>query len=203
MTDKIIAALANAASIIGLATFSKNSWGVTIGIVVFAFVCLGYLIYDAYKNSLVNERICENEGEIEQAMRELIKAQGKVCIMSRDLSWVSPEIMGCLEHKHDSVTIFAQEENEITKKLCEKQVTIKYYGEYGFEPKTRFTVIRYNTARPQVAIANMEHSIRKEKKFRHVIYETTARGSQQDGWINSLAVDMVNLCNLVCKEKND
>lgn len=201
MTGKVIAAVANAASIIGLATFSTNSKGITFVIVIVALVCLGYLIYDAYKNSSVNERVCKNEEEIEQAMRELIKTQGKVCIMSRDLSWVSPEIMGCLEHKRGSVTIFAQEENEITKKLREKQVNIKYYGEYGFEPKTRFTVIRYNTDRPQVAIANMEYSIRKGNKFRHVIYETAVRGSQQDSWINSLAVDMINLCNLVCKEK--
>lgn len=201
MTGKVFAAVANAASIIGLATFSTNSRGVTFIIVTVALICLGYLIYDAYKNSLVNERICKSEEEIEQAMRELIKTQGKVCIMSRDLSWVSPEIMGCLENKRGSVTIFAQEENEITKTLREKQVNIKYYGEYGFEPKTRFTVIRYNTDRPQVAIANMEYSIRKGNRFRHVIYETAVRGSQQDSWINSLAVDMINLCNLVCKEK--
>lgn len=103
--------------------------------------------------------------------------------------------------KKGSVLIFAQSENETTKTLVSRGVKVKYYDELGFKPKTRFTIIRYNKNDPQVAIANMENNIRKKNKFKHIIYQTSSNGTRQDEWINSLAVDMVQLCNVVCKEK--
>ena len=123
--------------------------------------------------------------------------------MSRDLSWVTPEITACLETKKGSTLIFAQSENEITQLLTNRGIKVKYYGALNFEPKTRFTIIRYNKNDPQVAIANIQNSIRKKNKFKHIIYQTSAGGSPHDEWINSLAVDMVHLCNAVCKENDN
>ena len=102
--------------------------------------------------------------------------------------------------KKDNVLIFAQSQNAITSSLVSRGIKVKYYADLGFEPKTRFTIIRYNKNNPQVAIANMENNIRKKNKFKHIIYQTSPNGTRQDEWINSLAIDMVQLCNIVCKE---
>lgn len=130
-------------------------------------------------------------------MKELIKSQGKVCIMSRDLSWVDRDIEKCILEKKNSIKFFVENEIALTKRLQANGVQVKYYGHLGFEPKTRFTVIRYNRANPQVAIANTQNSIRKKHKYKHVIYETSDSACKQDKWINSLAVDMVTLCDIV------
>lgn len=169
--------------------------------VAIGLICFAYLVYDEIKSNAKNECVCRSERDIERAMMGIIKSQGKICIMSRDLSWVTPQISACLEAKRDNTLIFAQSENETTRTLASRGVNVKYYGELDFEPNTRFTIIRYNKNDAQVAIANVENSVRRNTRFKHVIYQTSARGSTQDEWINSLARDMVNLCNVVCKGK--
>ena len=200
---QIITAAGTAISIISLGFSSYMPTLLTGIIVVAGLVCFFILLYDEIKNNTHNERICKSKEAEEDAMKDIINSQGKICIMSRDLSWVTPEILACLEAKKTSTLIFAQSENDITKLLIARGVAVKYYGDLGFEPKTRFTIIRYNKNDPQVAIANIQNSIRKRNKFEHIIYQTSASGSRQDEWINSLAVDMVQLCNLVCKENSD
>lgn len=120
--------------------------------------------------------------------------------MSRDLTWVNGEIEDVLTSKASSVVIFAERENEVTKRLRAKGIQVYYYGKLGFEPKTRFTVIRYNRDNPQVAIANTLETVRKKGKFKHTIYETRDQGQRQDKWINSLAIDLISLCKLASKQ---
>ena len=123
--------------------------------------------------------------------------------MSRDLSWVDAEMEACIAEKKDNILIFAQKESDLTKRLISKGATVQYYGHLNFEPKTRFTIIRYNSANPQVAIANIQNSVRRKNGFKHVIYETVDCGCQQDKWINSLALDMMELCRVASVgEKN-
>lgn len=198
----IITAAGTAISIVSLAFSSFMPVWLTISIVLLGLGCFIFLVYDGIKTNTRNERICTSEKDIEDAMKEIINSQGKICIMSRALSWVTPEIMACLEAKKSSVLIFAQSENETTKTMISRGIKVKFYGELGFEPQTRFTIIRYNKNNPQVAIANIQNSIRKKSKLRHSIYQTSASGSPQDQWINSLAVDMLRLCDLVCKENS-
>lgn len=200
---QIITSAGTAISIISLAfSGSMPVWLVAV-IVVIGLGCFAFLVYDEIECNAHNERICTSKEAVEDAMKEIINSQGKICIMSRDLSWVTPEILGCLEAKKSNVLIFAQSENDTTKILTSRGVKVKYYDELDFEPKTRFTIIRYNKNDPQVAIANIQNSIRKKNKFKHTIYQTRANGNPQDEWINSLAVDMVHLCNAVFKEKNN
>ena len=142
-----------------------------------------------------------SEDEIRSAMIKIIKSQGKVCIMSRDLSWVNPEVSDCLKKKKDNLLIFAQKETELTKKLKEAGIQIRYYGDTHFEPQTRFTIIGYNKPTPQVAISRTQYTIRKRGKLNHKIYQTSMSGDERDMWINSLALDMIDLCELVSKEK--
>ena len=197
----IITSACTAFSIISLAFSEQMEDWLRYLIFIVGLVCFTLLLIDEIKSNTRNERICKSDEAIEEAMKEIINSHGQICIMSRDLSWVTPEISACLEAKKDSVLIFAQSENKKTKTLASRGVKVKYYGKLGFEPKTRFTIIRYNKNDPQVAIANMQNSIRKKKQFKHVIYQTSASGNTQDEWINSLAVDMVKLCDAACKEE--
>lgn len=199
----IITSACTALSIISLALSDHFAIWVRYIIGVVGLSCFVFLICDEIRNNTRNERICKSDEAIEEAMKELINSHGQICIMSRDLSWVTPEISACLETKKDSVLIFAESENARTKVLTERGINVQYYGKLGFEPKTRFTIIRYNKNDPQVAIANMQNSIRKKKQFKHIIYQTSAKGNRQDEWINSLAVDMVKLCEAACKDNNN
>ena len=162
---------------------------------------IGYLTYDNYQKSKVNAIICNTDDEIKQAMKGLINSSGTVCFMCRDCSWVDEELEKELIKRGSSVLIFASEENEITKRLKENKVLVKYYGNTGFKPESRFTILKYDRDNPQVAIANTEESVRKGKGFKYTLYATTDNGCRQDKWINALALDLAKLCELVCDDK--
>lgn len=196
-----ILSISSAASILGLALGPGLPTWVRIIITVFGIACLVFLIFSEIKADSINEITCQSEEEIRSAMINIIKSQGKVCIMSRDLSWVNPEVSDCLKKKKDNLLIYAQKETELTKKLKEAGIQIRYYGDTHFEPQTRFTIIGYNKPTPQVAISRTQYTIRKRGKLNHKIYQTSMSGDERDMWINSLALDMIDLCELVSKEK--
>lgn len=195
----MICSLGTFASIISLAFTSQLNWGIRILIGVGGVICLCVLVYYDYKCAQINERICHTPEEIEEAMKELVKTQGKVCVVSRDLSWVTPEISACILQKKRDILIFVQRANDITSSLVKNGVKIKSYGT-NFEPKTRFTVVRYNRPNLQVAIANTLNTVRKKKNFTHTIYQTVGNNCYQDAWINSLAFDMITLLDSVSEE---
>lgn len=199
----IITAAGTALSIIGLAFSAIMPIWLIIVIVLIGLGCFAFLLYDEIKSNTCNERICKSKEDIEIAMKDIINSEGNICIMSRDLSWITHEVAACLVAKKDSVLIFAQSENATTKELTDKGIDVKYYGNWNFNPKTRFTIIRYNKNDPQVAIANMQNSIRKKNTFRHTIYQTGTRGNSQDEWINSLAIDLISLCSAVCEDNQN
>lgn len=161
-----------------------------IGLLIFAFKLFG-----------TNQIICKSETDVNSKMRQLIKTDGKVCVMSRDLSWVDPNIEKEMIEKKSDLTIFAEKRNELTEKLASFGCNIFYYGNLSFEPKTRFTIVRSNKGSAQVAIANTETSVNTEKNYKHTIYQTTLKGSPQDEWITSLTQDLIKICELACKSK--
>lgn len=195
---KWVSALSSVASIVSLAFVSEISHCLRIVIGIVGIACFIALIVAIHKENQVNERICKSDEDIKKAMLDLIKVQGKICIVSRDLSWVDETVLKAIIAKRDSMLIFVQRENDTTRTLSRAGVSVKYYGQYNFEPKTRFTAIRYNRDNAQIAIADTQSTIRKRGKFKHTIYETST--SKQDKWINSLALDMISLFNAVCKE---
>ena len=101
-----ILSISSAASILGLALGPGLPTWVRIIITVFGIVCLVFLIISEIKADRINEITCQSEDEIRSAMIKIIKSQGKVCIMSRDLSWVNPEVSDCLKKKKDNLLIF-------------------------------------------------------------------------------------------------
>lgn len=199
----IISEIGSFASIISLALMPSLAMWIRILIGFIGAACLGYMVYTRIQSNKENEILCFSPEEIKDNMKKLVKTQGKVCVMSRDLSWVDSEIEACIVEKKTSVLIFAQKSTELTKRLIEKGVDVRYYGKWNFEPRTRFTVVRYNRENPQVAIAFSQDSVRKKERTVHRIYETVGNGCKQDKWINSLALDMITLCGLISEGESD
>ena len=195
-----ISALASGASIVSLAFIKDIPFFFKILLVIVGVWGTGYLIYYGIKKDKVNERVCKSDKEIKDTMKEIINSSGKVAIMSRDLSWVDAETEVCLALKKDNMLICVQQESELTRRLAKTGTKIIYYGHIGFEPISRFTIIRYNKKDCQVAIANTESSVRKQNNFRHIIYQTKSSGDRKDEWINTLAKDMISLCKLMGEE---
>ena len=202
MIKKVIISCGTAASIFALAFITGIPGWLKLIIMAFGVICLVKLVYDDYNEQNQNEKICHSDEEIQKTMKTLVKTQGKVCIMSRDLTWVNSEIETCMIDKKSSMLIFCEKETDLTARLTKQGVSVKYYGKLNFEPKTRFTVMRYNRDNPQVAIASSNHSLKKKNKFEHVIYETSGEGSKQDKWITSLALDMIKLCECAVEVVN-
>lgn len=190
----IITSIGTVASIISLTALPGIPlWGKII-ICVIGIVSFAFLLIDHYRGAQVNEIKCKNDSEIKESMKRIIKSQGKICIMSRDLSWVDDDIKKCFKEKGSSLLIFVQKENKDTREIASYGAEIQYYNALGWEPKTRFTVIRYNRDHPQVAIANTQDTIRRRNKFVHTIYETSQNNCKQDDFIASLAMDLISLC---------
>lgn len=192
MARKIIGSLGTVASIISLVFIQQIHIAIRAVVALLGIASAAILLWGDIKSNKENEKVCGSEEEIKAVMKSLVKTQGKIHIMSRDLSWVDSEIEGCIKDKKGNITLFVEHETELTKRLELYGANIKYYGALGFEPKTRFTVIGYNRNNPQVAIASTQHTIRKPGRFKHVIYETSGNSSL-DRSLTSLAIDMVDL----------
>ena len=204
MGKQLISAAASAASIIGLAFVPASlPLGFKIVIVVIGVLCLCYLTCDSIKSSRINETICRSDEEIKQVMKKLIQTDGQTCIMSRNLTWVDDELEREICEKGDDIQIFVNRKSRLTERLKNHHVRIKYYGKSGFVPKTRFTVLRYTRNNPQVAIANTQDTVRRGETLTHTIYETSDNGSRHDRWINSLALDMISLCEVVSDDNGE
>lgn len=195
MLKSILSALGTGASIIGLAFSDHFPSYLKVAFCIIGILGIVYLVIESIKRERVNEIVCTSKAEIKREMQKLINTPDRICIMSRDLSWVDVEVEKDLCRRGSDILVFAREEIELTKRLKEHRVNVKYYGKSGFEPKTRFTILRYNRNNPQVAIANTQNSVRQGKDVRHIIYETSESGGRHDQWINSLALDMIDLCN--------
>lgn len=201
MLKKVFISIASAASILSLAlTNSIPSWLQYI-IAAFGIGCLVYLLFLDYLRGRDNLIVCKSEQQTRDCLKDWIKQPGKVCIMTRDLSWVDAGTEECLIKKSNSVLIFAQGETELTSRLTAKGVDIRFYDDTGFEPQTRFTVIRYNKTDRQIAIANTRNTIRKKNNYRHTIYQTSTHGDLKDMWIMSLATDLIDMCKCTCRNE--
>lgn len=204
----IISAIGTVASILSLAFIPELlllPW-IKYFLIIVGMLCLAVLLFGIYKekkNMQINEIICTNDDQIKEEMQNLIKMQGKICIMSRDLTWVDEKITKCIINKKNSILIFAEHETDLTKKLEKAGVDIRYYGKTGFIPITRFTVVRYNKSDRQVAIANTKNILRKKNKMEHTIYMTNENtNDKRDSWLSSLAYDMISLCEKVSEGGN-
>lgn len=196
LIGQIVSAIGVFCSIISLLAFSKTPIWVKIIIVVVAIFCLSAMLILGIKNNMKNSIICDSEEKIKVEMKKMLQEQGKIVVMSRSLGWVDDEILVATGRKKDRLIVYAEKENDITKKLKDQGVTVRLYGRTGFIPKTRYTIIRYGRNDAQVNVAET-HSRIKLHRFQHIIHQTSS-AEEYDGYIVSLAIDMVNLMEKVC-----
>lgn len=198
--EEIVMAFATAASILSLAFISEIPLGIRWIIFIIGFICFGIIV----KRHIFQVRDqyieCETEEETREYMRRWISSQGKVCVVSRDLSWVDEKVKQQMLKKKESLVIFAQNKTGLTEELSEGGVIVRYYGD-KFNPTTRFTVIRYNREDRQIAIATPSTHLARRNAYTHTIYQSgTSNDDTKDKWIVSLAVDLIvalgELCNL-------
>ena len=202
MVKKIITAIASGISILSLAFVEFFSNSIKCLIVIIGVGCICFLVYSEIKDNKSNEKVCKTKDEIIETMMRLIKSDGKVAILSRDLSWVDDDVKFQMTKKADNIILCVQKENELTLELESAGVELRCYGHLDFEPVSRFTIIRYNRKDSQVAIANTESSVRNDNSFKHIIYQTSSHGNRQDEWINSLSKDLINLCIKAGRDSN-
>lgn len=134
-------------------------------------------------------KICKSEQEINDFMRHWIATDGVVKVFSRDLSWVDDEMMGIIRKKGGDLYFYVQSENDTVKNIRQMNPGCKfyYYGDYGFEPDSRYTVIRANKDSRQIAVALKQQ--KGFKKMRHEIY--ISKESAYDKKILGLAMDLM------------
>lgn len=108
MIKEVISAVATGASLVSLLSFTGlQSWArLLIMLAGIGSTC--FLIYSIIKANQINEVVCESNEEIQSKMKEIIKMQGKICILSRDLSWMNSDILTTIKGKASSVLIFAE-----------------------------------------------------------------------------------------------
>ena len=141
MLGRILGYLGSIASIISLGFYCNDS-SVVIIISIFGILAIAYLIYDEIKQNQNNKMyLCNNDIEIKKYMFNWISTPGKVCIFSRDLSWVDDKIKILLFSKKEDLSICAAKETELLKELRENNANIYllYISlvEYRFPVKNR------------------------------------------------------------------
>lgn len=196
LMGQIVSAIGVFCSIISLLTFTETPIWVKIIIVVVAIICLLVLLVLGIKSNMKNNIICDSEDKIKAEMKKMLQEQGKIVVMSRSLGWVDDEILVATGRKKDRLIVYAEKENDITKKLKDQGVIVRLYGRTGFIPKTRYTIIRYGRNDAQVNVAKTQSRIRLHR-FKHIIHQTSST-EECDDYVVSLAIDMVNLMEKVC-----
>lgn len=199
--EDIFTALATAASIISLAFVSGISPWLRTGICTIGIISFAYFVYKHCIKSSNQYIYCDSEEKTRLYLKKWVMSQGKVCVVSRDLSWVDDEIQLQMQRKGSSLTIYAQKETALTQTLQRNGVVVKYYHN-KFEPTTRFTIIRYNRDDRQIAIATPQSRLDRKRGESHIIYQSgTENDDLRDKWIVSLAKDLSVLLEKICDQE--
>lgn len=128
---------------------------------------------------------CKNEKEINEYMFRWINKGGRVTIFTRDMSWAEDDIvikdMLLKKAMKNELTIILAKNKGLTKNLEQNGANIYTYGELGYTPNSRFTIVRTGRIDSKVAIG-------KEQNGKHFIEEF----SSADGYQFHIANDLVN-----------
>lgn len=194
---EVISFIGSIASVIGL-FFIDAEWTITkilllVLLVILVFIS-GYILFVKKRT-----KICKTEDEINAFMKDWIKTKGVVKILSRDLSWVDDNIIDSLTKKKSDLYLYVEKENDITEKIksLSPDCNIIFYGDIGFVPNSRYTIIHANKPQKQLAIAIKEK--RDENKIEHEIYITSE--CPIDRKLIEIADDLLQCID--CKVKNN
>lgn len=159
---------------------------------------LGYVLFLRKDD---NYRKCKSKEEVNQFMKDWIRTDGVVEVLSRDLSWVDSGMQDIFAEKGEDLYLFVEKKTERIKNIIDRipKSNVIYYSDYGFQPKSRFTFIHANKDNRQMAIAIKEEET--PKKFNHEIY--ILNDSQFDKKMMVLAKDLLDLLKCIGNREND
>lgn len=113
-----------------------------------------------------------------------IKKGGRVTIFTRDMSWArnDKDIKDMLLQKaiNNELTIILAKNKGFTEYLEKNGANIYTYGEFGYTPNSRFTIVRTGRIDSKVAIG-------KEQNGKHFIEEFSSSDGYQFPIANDLA----------------
>ena len=150
--------------------------GMKLGVWRLLFLLIGtvlflYLCYDDIKSNkmLRFKKKRDWQGKVRKYMDKWIRNGNKVAIYSHDLSWVDDDIKSllCQKATKKELVICLPKYTDLTKQLDDMGAEILVYGDNGYMPDSRFTIVNYGTGTPSVAMAHFD---REE----HVIEECSA-----------------------------
>jgi len=137
----------------------------------------------------------KNKDKINKKIVNFIETSGETVILSRDLSWVTPEIISKLRNKveigEDRLMIFLPSENKKSKEIAEF-ADVRYFGDKIGKTNvdrltSRFTIIHYGTDSVRITYP-------QEDTYWHINSEF----SQGDA-VLTLATDIIKLLDLITK----
>lgn len=174
-------------SLIGIIfAYSKDNklWmGILIAFALIAFIVTIVSEYRLHKKAIHSFK---NDQEINQYMIKIIKEEGRAIIFTNDMSWAENNqyVKKILEEKSKKkeLNIILYDRSLMTDSLEKLGANIFTYGETGYIPTTRFTIVKAGRIDSKVAIG-------KKVRGKHLVEEFSA----EDGYPLHIAKDMSNL----------
>jgi hypothetical protein len=132
-------------------TFSVGE-GIAIG--VFSTFFLIVIISEIATYRRAHGRIYKDEADNKRYMQRWIQQGARTVIVSRDMSWVDEPIKRLLLEKarKNELVLFAQSDWPICRELSAAGADVRKYGDLGWQPRTRFTIINYGRHDEKVAV---------------------------------------------------
>lgn len=160
------------ASIVGLYLTVKplsepRPLGHWIAILVFGVLAFSLLYREIRDQLSVRTKTFSSDRGIKNYMCKWISSPGRTVVFSRDLSWGSEgktrEIL-LRKSKRSELTIFLEAPTPLSDELKKAGANIQVYGQTGFVPESRFTIVGSDKQGARVAVGLLENG-------KHVVYQ--------------------------------
>lgn len=185
MLIKWFSHLGTLASLIGIILLQPSNYLKLVLGITAALLFVVTIIYEK-KTAKKPGLYCETESEINNYMYNWIKNGGRVTIFTRDMSWAQTDSvikdMLIQKSKAKELNIILAERNSFIEELERSGANINVYGELGYTPTSRFTIVKTGRIDSKVAIGT-------ERNGKHYIEEFKSG----DGYPLHIANDLANI----------
>jgi hypothetical protein len=115
---------------------------------------LAVIISEIVTYRTAHGRVYKNDADTKRYMQRWIQRGARTVIVSRDMSWVDEPIKHLLLEKarKNELLLFAQSDWPICRELSTAGAEVMKYGDLGWQPRTRFTIINYDRHDERVAV---------------------------------------------------
>jgi hypothetical protein len=151
----VVAVLTAVGCVPTLLSWKHPTWCAPAALAVLLILVLVVVVLDVRSTLAGRPDRYRTDAEIRAFMFKWINSEGLVTIYSRDMSWAPQEqrIMDLLERKarNNELTICVPAKVPLTDRLAALGAEVHTYEKLGYQPRSRFTVIR--TGRQDACVA--------------------------------------------------